>query len=51
MHPLTRFEKKDHSERATWMGPPVPLDMSALQDELSETPRQYPELDLGYSGV
>ena len=40
---------RDHSERAAWMGTPVPLDLSKLSVELDELPRQYPDLGLGYS--
>lgn len=50
IHPLTRLEVKDHSERAAWMGSdPVPLDLSALSPLLDRVPLQYPELGLGYS--
>ncbi|CAG8619576.1 2333_t:CDS:2 [Paraglomus brasilianum] len=49
IHPLTKEEVRDHSERAAWMGTPVPLDLSKLSVELDELPRQYPDLGLGYS--
>lgn len=34
LHPLTVNEKMDHSHRAMWMGPKVPLDSDALSDDL-----------------
>jgi len=49
VHPLTREEIKDHTERVAWMGAPVPLDLSALDPLLDELPKQYPEMALGYS--
>lgn len=49
IHPLTRWAKKDHSERAAWLGQPVPLDLSAMPEFEMELPLQYPELKLGYS--
>ncbi|KAI8825607.1 DOPA-like domain-containing protein [Fimicolochytrium jonesii] len=49
VHPLTRFEVRDHTEAAVWMGAAVPLDLAGLTEELEEVPRQYPELGLGYS--
>ncbi|XP_055327390.1 uncharacterized protein LOC129580756 [Paramacrobiotus metropolitanus] len=52
VHPLTKLEVKDHTERAVWMGStPLPLDMVWLKAELMETPFEYPELQLGYSSV
>ncbi|KAI9226117.1 MAG: DOPA-like domain-containing protein [Piptocephalis tieghemiana] len=49
VHPLTREEAKDHTERASWMGPPFPLDITQLSPLLDRLPAQYPELGLGYS--
>jgi DOPA 4,5-dioxygenase len=49
LHPLTRFEVKDHTERAVWFGDKLPLDTSVLSPELPVVPFQYPELKLGYS--
>jgi DOPA 4,5-dioxygenase len=49
IHPLTRREVLDHSERAAWLGKPFPLDLSALRELLPSVPLQYPELGLGYS--
>ncbi|GBC02338.1 hypothetical protein RclHR1_04580006 [Rhizophagus clarus] len=49
IHPLTREERLDHSDRAAWMGKPVPLDLSKISAHLDEIPLQYPELGLGYS--
>uniref|UniRef100_A0A1D1Y892 DOPA 4,5-dioxygenase n=1 Tax=Anthurium amnicola TaxID=1678845 RepID=A0A1D1Y892_9ARAE len=49
VHPLTKQEVLDHSNRAVWMGKPVLLDLTKLSENLDETPLQYPELGLGYS--
>lgn len=49
IHPLTRREVLDHTDRAAWLGKPFPLDISALNPLLDRVPAQYPELGLGYS--
>ncbi|KAJ3158935.1 hypothetical protein HDU86_002104 [Geranomyces michiganensis] len=49
VHPLTREEVRDHSERAVWMGMPLPLDLDKLNPLLDKVPKQYPEYKLGYS--
>ncbi|KAJ3150375.1 hypothetical protein HDU89_003155 [Geranomyces variabilis] len=49
IHPLTREEVRDHSERAVWMGTPLPLDLTKLSPLLDKVPLQYPEYKLGYS--
>ncbi|KAI8866895.1 hypothetical protein GQ42DRAFT_165185 [Ramicandelaber brevisporus] len=49
IHPLTKLEVSDHSDRAAWLGPAFPIDLSTLTPVLDHTPFQYPELGLGYS--
>jgi DOPA 4,5-dioxygenase len=49
VHPLTRYEIRDHTERSIWIGQPWPLDLSVLSHDLGKAPTQYPELKLGYS--
>ncbi|KAG1799353.1 DOPA-like domain-containing protein [Suillus plorans] len=49
IHPLTREARKDHELRNAWIGPPFPLDLSALPVKTEELPVQYPSLKLGYS--
>ncbi|TPX68203.1 hypothetical protein SpCBS45565_g03289 [Spizellomyces sp. 'palustris'] len=49
IHPLTKEEIKDHTFRATFMGPSMPLNLNALSEKLDHVPLQYPELGLGYS--
>ena len=49
VHPLTRYEVEDHFARNMWIGPPMRLDMTGLENDTIETPKQYPELKLGYS--
>ncbi|KAI8898370.1 DOPA-like domain-containing protein [Globomyces pollinis-pini] len=49
LHPLTREEVKDHTERAMWMGAPMPLKVDQLTPLLDHVPAQYPELGLGNS--
>ncbi|CAG8470559.1 8854_t:CDS:2 [Diversispora eburnea] len=49
IHPLTKEQLLDHTDRAAWMGTPVPLDVKKLTPVLQKTPAQYPELKLGYS--
>jgi DOPA 4,5-dioxygenase len=51
IHPLTKEELKDHSERASWIGKPVPLNTSKLDSMLAAIPAQYPELGLGYNST
>ena len=34
LHPLTRYELKDHTERAMWLGPPLTLNLSVLSSDL-----------------
>ena len=49
IHPLTRYEILDHTDRSMWMGTPYRLDLTRLTADLGEAPLQYPELHLGYS--
>lgn len=49
IHPLTKKQGLDHSDRAAWIGKPVPLDLTKFDWELDKLPIQYPELGLGYS--
>jgi DOPA 4,5-dioxygenase len=49
LHPLTRHELLDHTERAVFLGSSIPLKLSALNTVLPKVPAQYPELELGYS--
>jgi len=36
LHALTRWEVEDHTSRAMFLGPKVPLDLSALKEDLGE---------------
>ncbi|RWR99476.1 hypothetical protein B4U79_18615 [Dinothrombium tinctorium] len=38
IHPLTRYEVLDHSERAAWIGQSLPLDLTALSEHLEHEP-------------
>ncbi|OQR88347.1 hypothetical protein ACHHYP_06876 [Achlya hypogyna] len=49
IHPLTREEVRDHTERAAWMGSPLVLDVSQLSTQLAEPASQYPFFNLGYA--
>ncbi|CAG8573157.1 6522_t:CDS:2 [Diversispora eburnea] len=49
IHPLTKDQLLDHTDRAVWMGSSVPLDTRWLRPVLPKTPSQYPELKLGYN--
>ena len=49
VHPLTRYEVEDHFARNMWIGPPMRLDMTGLENDTKVLPKQYPELKLGYS--
>ncbi|KAJ3072010.1 hypothetical protein HK102_006335 [Quaeritorhiza haematococci] len=49
IHPLTREEVKDHTERAVFLGGTATLWVGGLRERLEDVPRQYPELGLGYS--
>jgi DOPA 4,5-dioxygenase len=49
LHPLTKSELTDHTDRAVWFGPQLPLKLTVLSEHLDNIPLQYPELKLGYS--
>ncbi|KAF1795280.1 hypothetical protein PC129_g3454 [Phytophthora cactorum] len=49
VHPLTRYEREDHTTHAMWLGIPWVIDMDALREDLITPPLQYPELGYGYS--
>lgn len=49
IHPLTVLEVKDHTDRAMWLGDRWPLAVGVLSPLLPDIPKQYPELELGYS--
>ncbi len=49
LHPLTRYERDDHTKRAVWLGSPIPLRLDVLRDDLGAPPLQCPHLGLGYS--
>jgi DOPA 4,5-dioxygenase len=49
IHPLTRYERADHSTHATWLGTPWTIDLETLREDAGAPERQYPELGLGYS--
>mgnify|MGYP002715450367 CR=1 FL=1 len=34
LHPLTRFEVVDHTDRAMWLGKSMPLDLTPLSPDL-----------------
>ncbi|XP_037029781.1 DOPA 4,5-dioxygenase-like isoform X1 [Bradysia coprophila] len=34
LHPLTRYEKLDHTTRAMWIGKQVPLDVDSLREDI-----------------
>ncbi|KAJ7577411.1 DOPA-like domain-containing protein [Mycena floridula] len=51
VHPLTRQPKLDHESRNAWLGPPIPLDLTALETRVDELPLQYPSLHVGYSAA
>lgn len=38
LHPLTKSELADHSTRAMWMGPKIPLDLTYMPETLHSTP-------------
>lgn len=49
LHPLTQLEKRDHTERAVFIGENVPLNIDVLSEFLEKVPAQYVHLGLGYS--
>ncbi|KAJ3232805.1 hypothetical protein HDU78_006847 [Chytriomyces hyalinus] len=50
IHPLSRHQLLDHTDRVAFMGPSAPLNVETLQPPVMEhSPAQYPELGLGYS--
>ncbi|KAF8953800.1 hypothetical protein CPC16_005052 [Podila verticillata] len=50
VHPLTKEQLVDHTDRAIWMGQSLPLDFEIFkQDVLDYYPLEYPEYGLGYS--
>lgn len=42
LHPLTRYEVLDHTDRAMWMGKEIPLDVSTLSHDLVDIPLCLP---------
>ncbi|PRP82858.1 hypothetical protein PROFUN_04721 [Planoprotostelium fungivorum] len=48
VHPLTRYEKRDHTVHAAWLGQRQELNLSSLRDEAPDECAQYPELKMGY---
>ncbi|DBA02930.1 TPA: hypothetical protein N0F65_005957 [Lagenidium giganteum] len=50
-HPLTRYELRDHTEGAMWLGKQWVIDLSVLSEDLGAPPAQYKELGYGYSRV
>lgn len=40
LHPLTTLEVRDHTSRSMWLGQSMPLDLSALRNELPAVPSQ-----------
>ncbi|CEJ82069.1 Putative Dopa-dioxygenase [[Torrubiella] hemipterigena] len=48
VHPLTSSQRADHESRNAWMGTPWPIYLDDLPLS-GRTPRQYPELGLGWS--
>jgi len=36
LHPLTRWEIRDHTERSMFLGLRIPLDLSALSEDLGD---------------
>ena len=51
IHPLTREELLDHTDRAVWLGKKYDLKLERLEEILDKLPIQYPELELGYSSI
>lgn len=51
VHPLTRHELLDHTDRSAFLGPRKKLHLEALIKLLDDVPKQYPELGLGYSNA
>lgn len=49
VHPLTRYEREDHTTHAMWLGAPWVIDLDALRVDLVTPPLQHPELGYGYS--
>lgn len=50
VHPLTKEILFDHTERAIWMGQPLPLDFDIFEEDVAEQiPFEHSELGLGYS--
>ncbi|KAJ3104506.1 hypothetical protein HDU97_009119 [Phlyctochytrium planicorne] len=50
IHPLSKEQLLDHTDRVAFIGPSAPLYTEALQPPvLDHFPKQYPELGLGYS--
>lgn len=49
VHPLTREDVIDHTERAVWMGPSFPVDTSVLKHTKPAIRPQNTHLGLGYS--
>ena len=42
IHPITRYEVLDHTERALWLGEKMPLNLGALTPDLGQAPLGRP---------
>jgi DOPA 4,5-dioxygenase len=40
IHPNTGEDVRDHTQRATWMGPPVPLQMKSMREWIAKRDAQ-----------
>jgi aromatic ring-cleaving dioxygenase len=40
IHPNTDDELRDHTQRATWMGPPLPLHLKAFRERLEKKSKE-----------
>ncbi|KAJ7646547.1 DOPA-like domain-containing protein [Roridomyces roridus] len=49
VHPLTRDTRMDYEQRAAWLGPAYPLDLSKLPARTEVLPAEYTSLKVGYS--
>lgn len=49
IHPLSKEEFLDHTDRAVFMGQAVKLDPAIIRKKLEKEPLEHPELGLGYS--
>ncbi|KAI9226116.1 MAG: DOPA-like domain-containing protein [Piptocephalis tieghemiana] len=49
IHPISSQQRRDHSDRAVWLGRPLNLNFAYIRTDLGRIPLEHSDLGLGYS--